>query len=119
VAGVLAGMAAAAVNTAINGGNFGYNIGMGALFGGLAGPSGHHYLGHSAEFPKWTETMVSSSQLKTALQTYVSEFVGKPYNPFTPNSNYFVNYVISNSGGNPNIPGAFAPQCVPQCPPLR
>jgi hypothetical protein len=65
----------------------------------------------------WTETRINMSRFTEALTAYKAEYIGvRTYNPLSHNSNFFVNSVISAAGGNPTIPGAVAPACVPFCP---
>jgi len=75
-----------------------------------------HIIRHPDQI-KWSETSIDMSRFETALQTWRAEFVGRPWplqNSVFLNSNHFVNYVISNAGGDPRVPGAFAPACTPQ-----
>jgi hypothetical protein len=64
---------------------------------------------------KWAQTDISQSKFDAALQTYIANHATQPYGVFRQNSNYFVDYVISNAGGNSKVPGAWNPQCVPWC----
>lgn len=68
---------------------------------------------------KWGPVqIVNRAQLIAAIQAYKAQYVdvGALYRWYSYNSNFFVNSVISASGGNPVIPGALAPECVPVCP---
>jgi hypothetical protein len=57
----------------------------------------------------WSETSVNMAQLQANVTSYISRTQGQTYNPLSQNSNYFVNSVVSGAGGNPLIPGVFAP----------
>ena len=48
-----------------------------------------------------------------AIEGYKQLFQGEPYRWYSFNSNYFVNSVVSAAGGNPAMPGVFAPAFAP------
>ena len=58
---------------------------------------------------KWTTADISSSMFEKALSVYKSTWVGTPYNALNHNSNYFVNSVITASGGTINSGGYYCP----------
>src|SRR3989442_3938686 len=58
----------------------------------------------------WGPTIrVSGAALKQSIAAYESANSGVPYRWYHHNSNYFVNTVVSAAGGNPHVPGVFAP----------
>jgi hypothetical protein len=56
-----------------------------------------------------SETSVNIAQLLENIAAYKIQTQGRTYNPFFQNSNYFVNTSVSGAGGNPIVPGVFAP----------
>ncbi len=77
-------------------------------------PTTQHFLTQDPQAIKWGPSQnLSGSRFEAALSTYKAGFEGLPYEPYAFNSNHFVNSVISNAGGNPVVPGAFAPTCTP------
>jgi hypothetical protein len=58
----------------------------------------------------WVETRVNSGVFDGLLGAYERTVAtGTAYNPLHQNSNYFVNHIVSGAGGNPYVPGVFAP----------
>jgi hypothetical protein len=52
---------------------------------------------------------VSGAALLQSIAAYESANANVPYRWYYHNSNYFVNTVVSAAGGNPYVPGVFAP----------
>jgi RHS repeat-associated protein len=61
----------------------------------------------------WHRTTVNLDVLTRAIEGYKQLFQGEPYRWYSFNSNYFVNSVVSAAGGNPTLPGVFAPAFAP------
>lgn len=58
----------------------------------------------------WGEwSVVSKSALTANISAYENSHVNTPYRFYRQNSNYFVDQVIGKSGGNPHVPGVWAP----------
>ena len=58
----------------------------------------------------WGEwSLISRSALTANLSAYESVYLNTPYRFYRQNSNHFVNEVIGKSGGNPHVPGGWAP----------
>jgi hypothetical protein len=65
------------------------------------------------------EQALDPERIAMAVSVYLAFYGGHAYNPLRRNSNYFVDLVMRGVGGNPVVPGAFAPICMPQCPPFQ
>jgi hypothetical protein len=62
---------------------------------------------NSVRYGQWSP--VSRAALVTQQSLYHSRWVGEPYYPTYRNSNYYVNSVVGGAGGNPRVPGVWAP----------
>jgi hypothetical protein len=58
----------------------------------------------------WGEwSSVKESALTANISAYEKAYVNTPYRFYRQNSNHFVNEVVGKSGGNPHVPGRWAP----------
>lgn len=61
----------------------------------------------TAVYGEWSA--VSRSALTTQQSAYESLYVGRTYNPFHRNSNFYVDSVLRGAGANARVPGVWAP----------